>query len=67
MGRLATNQELLTLLRASKLVKFIMIVDRCAYVGIDVSLSQKEDQSQAIDGENGMQIVVRNQSEATIF
>jgi hypothetical protein len=44
-------------LRASKLVKFIMTVDRCEHV----SLSQREDQSQVIDEENALQVVVTNE------
>ncbi|CAL4926329.1 unnamed protein product [Urochloa decumbens] len=53
--RLATDQELLKLLRASKMVKFIMTVDRCEHVEL-----QMEDQ---IVG-NEMQVVVSNEREA---
>ncbi|CAO2038889.1 unnamed protein product [Urochloa humidicola] len=46
--RLATDQELLNLLRASKLVKFIMTIDRCVHV----------DESQVIDEGNELQVEV---------
>jgi hypothetical protein len=55
--RLGSDQQLLTLLRASKLVKIIMTVDRCEHV----SFSQREDQSQVIDEENALQVVVTNE------
>jgi hypothetical protein len=55
--RLGTDQELLTLLRDSKLVKFIMTIDRCEHV----SLSQREDRSQVIDEENALQVLVTNE------
>ncbi|CAO2045139.1 unnamed protein product, partial [Urochloa humidicola] len=38
--RLATDQELLTLLRASKFVKFIMTVGRCEHVDVAVNGTQ---------------------------
>jgi len=53
--RLATDQELLTLLRVSKNVKFIMTVDRC--------VTQMEDQSQVIDEDNNLQLVVSNEGQ----
>ncbi|CAN6223060.1 unnamed protein product [Urochloa humidicola] len=46
--RLATDQELLNLLRASKLVKFIMTLGRCVHV----------DESQVIDKGNELQVEV---------
>jgi hypothetical protein len=44
-------------LRDSKLVKFIMTIDRCEHV----SLSQREDRSQVIDEENALQVLVTNE------
>jgi hypothetical protein len=51
--RLVTNQELLSLSWASNIVKFIMTIDRC--VG---NVSQLEDESQVIDGDNGLLVQV---------
>jgi hypothetical protein len=47
--RLVTDQGLLSLLRASKTVKFIMTIDRCVHVDV-------ESQGQVIDKDNDLQI-----------
>jgi len=52
--RLGTDQELLTLLRASKMVEFIMTVDRCEHV--DMALIENE--RQVTDEENDLQLQV---------
>ena len=46
-SRLASDQQLLALLRASKVVKFIMTVDRCVHT----SVTETEGQSQVINGD----------------
>jgi len=61
-SRLATDQQLIALLRASKLVKFIMTIDRCEH---GQNMTQMEDQSLVIndDGQfegNEQQLVVSN-------
>jgi hypothetical protein len=53
--RLASDKELLTLMRASRQVKFIMTVDRCSNVGaLNVT-------SQVIDEVNQLHIQVTNE------
>lgn len=49
--RLGTDQELLTPLRASKQVKFIMTVDRCEHA-IVCNVTEMDNQSQVSDEEN---------------
>ncbi|RLN42121.1 hypothetical protein C2845_PM01G14450 [Panicum miliaceum] len=48
-SRLATDQQLLALLRASKVLKFIMIIDKCDHGDISMNVTQMEDQSQVIN------------------
>ena len=62
INRLATDQQLIGLLRTSKLVKFTMTIDRCEH---GQNVTQMEDQSLVIndDGqieENEHQLVVSN-------
>jgi len=45
-SRLATDQQLIALLRASKLVKFTMTIDRCEH---GQNVTQMEDQSLVIN------------------
>jgi len=58
--RLATDQELITLLRASKIVKFIMTVDRCEHVGVPVNGTQMADNELQVMG-NELQVHVSNE------
>ncbi|KAG2642420.1 hypothetical protein PVAP13_2KG273976, partial [Panicum virgatum] len=46
-SRLGIDQQLLALLRASKVIKFIMTVDRCVHT----SVTEMEGQSQVINGD----------------
>ncbi|CAN6344589.1 unnamed protein product [Urochloa humidicola] len=57
--RLATDQELLNLLRASKMVKFIMTVDRSEHVDVAVNITQMEDQIMG----NELEVVVTNEDD----
>ncbi|CAL5076254.1 unnamed protein product [Urochloa decumbens] len=60
--RLATDQELLTLLRASKIVKFIMTVDRCEHVDVAVNGTQMADNELQIQVMgNELQVDVSNE------
>ena len=58
--RLATDQELITLLRASKIVKFIMTVDRCEHVDVPVNGTQMADNELQVMG-NELQVDVSNE------
>ena len=58
--RLATDQELITLLRASKIVKFIMTVDRCEHVDVPVNGTQMADNELQVMG-NELQVHVSNE------
>ena len=58
--RLATDQELITLLRASKIVKFIMTVDRCEHVDVPVNGTQMADNELQVIG-NELQVHVSNE------
>jgi hypothetical protein len=64
--RLATDQELLTLLRVSKIVKFIMTVDRCEHVDVALNATHMEAQSQVADEDNGLQIQVAGNNNAEL-
>jgi hypothetical protein len=64
-SHLATDQQLLALLQASQVVKFIMTIDRCDHGDISVNVTQMEDQSQVINDDvqvegNEQQVVVSN-------
>jgi len=52
--RLGTNLELLTLLRASKLVEFIMTVDRCEHVNMACTMTELENERQVPKEENDL-------------
>jgi hypothetical protein len=55
---LGTDQELLTLLRASKLVEFIMTVDRCEHVDMACIVTEMENERQVPNEENDLQLQV---------
>ena len=60
--QLATDQELLTLLQASKIVKFIMTVDRYEHVDVPVNGTQIADNELQVMG-NELQVDVSNEKD----
>jgi len=50
--RLGSDQELLTLLRGSKKVEFIMTVDRCVHVDMALTVTEMENERQVSVQEN---------------
>jgi len=50
--RLGNNQELLAFLRASKMVEFIMTIDRCQHVDMALTVTEMENEKQVSDEEN---------------
>lgn len=55
-SHLGTNQELLTLLIASKMVEFIMIIDRYEHVDMALTMTEMDNEREVIDEENDLQL-----------
>jgi hypothetical protein len=55
---LCTDQEFLALLRASRVVEFIMTVDRCQHLDMALTVTEMENGRQVPDEENDLQMQV---------